>query len=111
MIMAGLEATIRAIPFFPVRSGLGSDLLKVNPTYRVFEAPFTGEKLVAVPALKPDVALIHVNYADQSGYGQILGDHFLDPLCAKAADKVFISAERIVSTREAEANSPNTGPP
>ena len=36
MIMAGLEATIRAIPFFPVRSGLGSDLLKVNPTYRVF---------------------------------------------------------------------------
>ncbi len=108
MVMAGLEAGIRGIPFFPVRSGLGTDLLKVNPTYQVFEAPFTGEKLVAVPALKPDIALIHVNCADPSGYSQILGDHYLDLLCAKAADKVFVSAEKLVSPAEIEESRHNT---
>ena len=99
MILA-LDAAVKRLPFLPTHAGLGTDLLKINPTYKVFDCPITGQKLVAVPPLNIDVALIHVNYADTSGYGQIVGDTFVDALAVKAAKKVFISAEKIVSTED-----------
>ncbi len=99
MILA-LDAAVKRLPFLPTHAGLGTDLLKINPTYKVFDCPITGQKLVAVPPLHIDVALIHVNYADTSGYGQIVGDTFVDALAVKAAKKVFISAEKIVSTED-----------
>lgn len=102
ILMAALEAGVRGIPFMPVRSGLGSDLLRINPSLEEFASPFGGEKLVAVKAIQPDVALLHVNYADASGYGQILGDCFLDPLYARAAQKTILSAEKVVETRKIE---------
>lgn len=99
MILA-LEAAAKRLPFLPTHAGLGTDLLQVNPSYKVFDCPLTGQKLLAVPPLPIDVALIHVNYADRSGYGQILGDTFIDALAAKAAKKVFLSAEKILSPEE-----------
>ncbi|HLW47533.1 MAG TPA: CoA-transferase [bacterium] len=95
-IMAGLDATIKHVPFLPTRSGLGTDLLKVNHAFKTFQDPFNGETLVAVPALRPDVALLHVNLADPQGNGVVLGDGHMDALCAKAAAQTFLSAEQIL---------------
>jgi glutaconate CoA-transferase, subunit A len=95
-IMAGLDATIKHLPFLPTRSGLATDLLKVNHAFKTFQDPFNGETLVAVPALKPDVALLHVNLADPQGNGVVLGDGHMDALCAKAAAQTFLSAEQIL---------------
>ena len=104
MFWNGLRAAAERLPFYPTRSGLGTDLLKVNPGIVTFEAPYTGERLVAMPALEADVALIHVNAADSNGYGQILGEPAFDPLIARAAKKTFLSAERIVPLTELKAD-------
>ncbi len=95
-VMAGLDATIKRVPFLPTHAALGTDVLRVNPAFRTFKDPFEGQTLVAVPALKPDVALLHVNLADPQGNGAILGDGHMDALCAKAARKTFLSAEQIL---------------
>jgi glutaconate CoA-transferase, subunit A len=95
-VMAGLDATIKRVPFLPTHAGLGTDVLRVNPAFRTIQDPFEGQTLLAVPALRPDVALIHVNLADPQGNGVILGDGHIDSLCAKAAKKTFLSAEQIL---------------
>jgi glutaconate CoA-transferase, subunit A len=95
-VMAGLDATIKRVPFLPTHAGLGTDLLRVNAAFRTFQDPFEGQTLLAVPALRPDVALIHVNLADPQGNGVILGDGHIDVLCAKAARRTFLSAEQIL---------------
>src|SRR6516164_1736269 len=95
-VMAGLDATIKRVPFLPTHTGLGTDLLRVNAAFRTFQDPFEGQTLLAVPALRPDIALIHVNLADPQGNGVILGDGHMDALCAKAAKKTFLSAEQIL---------------
>ncbi|HKX18177.1 MAG TPA: CoA-transferase [bacterium] len=95
-IMAGLDATIKRVPFLPTHSLLATDVLKVNPAFKLFQDPFKGETLVAVPALRPDVALLHVNLADPQGNGVVLGDGHMDALCAKAAAQTFLSAEQIL---------------
>jgi len=77
-VMAGLDATIKRVPFLPTHAGLGTDLLRVNAAFRTFQDPFEGQTLLAVPALRPDVALIHVNLADPQGNGVILGDGHID---------------------------------
>ena len=103
----GLKAAAERLPFYPTRCGLGTDLLKVNPEMVTFASPYTGEKLVAMPSLRANVALIHVNAADPSGYGQILGEPYFDALVAKAADKTFLSAERVVPLADLKSD-PNS---
>lgn len=100
----GLRAAAERLPFYPTRCGLGTDLLNVNPGMETFQSPYTGETLVAMPSLRGNVALIHVNAADPSGYGQILGEPFFDALAAKAADRVFLSCERVVSLADLKAD-------
>jgi acyl CoA:acetate/3-ketoacid CoA transferase alpha subunit len=104
MFIAGIKAAAERLPFYPTRSGLGSDVLKVNPQIVTIKAPYTGEKLVAMPALKADVALIHVNLAERSGWGHILGDPNFDPLISRSAEKVFLCAEKIVRLSELKAD-------
>lgn len=97
--IAGVEAGAKRIPFMPTRYGLGTDLLRTPTTkMRTFACPVSGETLVAVPAIRPDIAIIHVNEADRGGNGLILGDPFIDPLLSRAATKVFLTAERIVDS-------------
>ncbi len=99
-VMAGLDATIKRIPFMPTHATLGTDVLAVSRVFREMRDPFDDKPIVAVPALKPDVSLIHVNYADRQGNGVILGDGHVDVLCAKAAKETFMSCERILSNEE-----------
>ncbi|WP_414503881.1 CoA transferase subunit A [Streptomyces sp. NEAU-L66] len=98
MFMWGLHAAANRLPFLPVRAGLGSDVLRVNPGLRTVTSPYEdGETLVAVPALRMDAALVHLNRADRLGNGQYLGpDPYFDDLFCEAADQAFLSCERLV---------------
>jgi glutaconate CoA-transferase subunit A len=102
MMASGLLAATQRLPFLPTRAGLGSDVLRVNPQIRTVRSPYDdGEELVAVPALRLDVALVHMNRADAGGNGQYLGpDPYFDDLFCLAADQAFVSCERIVPTSE-----------
>ena len=91
------RAGAMGVPFMPIRSMLGSDVRKLLPEAREIDCPFTGEKLLLVPALNPDVALIHVQRCDAYGNAQIDGLQFMDIDLAMAANKVILTTERIVS--------------
>lgn len=91
------RAGAMGVPFMPIRSMLGSDVLAQRPEAKEMDCPFTGEKLLLVPALNPDVALIHVQRCDAYGNAQIDGLQFMDIDLAMAANKVILSTERIVS--------------
>jgi glutaconate CoA-transferase subunit A len=91
------RAGAMGLPFLPMRSMLGSDVIAQLPDTRVIDCPFTGEKLVLVPALNPDVALIHVQRCDPYGNAQIDGLPFMDLDIAMAANRVILTTERIVS--------------
>jgi glutaconate CoA-transferase subunit A len=85
------------VPFLPMRSMLGSDVMHRRPEAKEVDCPFTGEKLLLVPALNPDVALIHVQRCDAYGNAQIDGLQFMDIDLAMAANSVILTTERIVS--------------
>jgi glutaconate CoA-transferase subunit A len=91
------RAGAMGVPFMPMRSMLGSDVAKKRPEVKEIDCPFTGEKLLLVPALNPDVALIHVQRCDAYGNAQIDGLQFMDIDLAMAANRVILTTERIVS--------------
>ncbi|HTQ89189.1 MAG TPA: CoA-transferase, partial [Streptosporangiaceae bacterium] len=82
MLHWGLLAAAHRLPFLPIRAGLGSGVLEVNPELRTVRSPYSDEEeLVAMPALRLDVALVHMNRADARGNGQYLGpDPYFDDL-------------------------------
>lgn len=102
MFMWGLTAAAHRLPFLPVRAGLGSDVMTVNPFLRTVTSPYgDGEELVAVPALALDAALVHLNRADVRGNAQYLGpDPYFDDLFCEAAREAYVSCERIVDSAE-----------
>ncbi|HYB11273.1 MAG TPA: CoA-transferase [Alphaproteobacteria bacterium] len=91
------RAGAMGVPFLPMRSMLGSDVIGRLPEAKEIDCPFTGEKLVLVPALNPDVALIHVQRCDAYGNAQMDGLQFMDIDLAMAANRVILTTERIVS--------------
>jgi glutaconate CoA-transferase subunit A len=107
MLQWALYAAACRLPFLPTRSGLGSDLTRVNPDLRTVVSPYDGEELLAVPALPLDAALVHVNRADAGGNAQYLGpDPYFDELYCAAAARAYVSCERIVATSELTATAP-----
>jgi glutaconate CoA-transferase subunit A len=100
MLQWGLYAAALRLPFLPTRAGLGSDIMATNPQLRTVRSPYDdGEELVAMPAVHLDAALIHMNRADARGNGQFLGpDVYFDDLYCMAADRRFMSCERVVDT-------------
>ncbi|GGQ43351.1 CoA transferase subunit A [Streptomyces asoensis] len=108
MFMWGLHAAANRLPFLPVRAGIGSDVMRVNPRLRTVTSPYEdGETFVAVPALRLDAALVHVNRADRLGNGQYLGpDPYFDDLFCEAADEAYVSCEQIVDTAELTKAAP-----
>jgi glutaconate CoA-transferase subunit A len=109
MLHWGLLAAAHRLPFLPIRAGLGSDVMRVNRGLRTVRSPYPdGEDLVAMPALRLDAALIHMNRADAAGNGQYLGpDPYFDDLFCLAAERAFMSCEQIVPT----AGLLESGPP
>lgn len=107
MLMAGSMG----MPFVPVKDMAGSDLLNVKSflgegKYKVIDSPFDGRKTVLVPALNPDLAIIHVQQADEDGNAQMWGIGGDCQVGAMAAKKVIVSCERIVS-RETVGKDPS----
>jgi len=100
MLQWGLYAAALRLPFLPTRSGLGSDVLRVNPGLRMVTSPYDdAEELVAMPALTLDAAFVHLNRADARGNGQFLGpDLYFDDLFlgAAAPGRRFVSCEQVV---------------
>jgi glutaconate CoA-transferase subunit A len=112
MFQAGLRAAAPRLPFLPMRAGLGSDVLVNNPWIQTLTSPYADsdgqhEELVAVPALRLDVALVHLNRADKHGNATYLGpDPYFDDLFAMAADRTFLSVERVVDTAGLTVDTP-----
>jgi len=102
MLQWGLYAAALRLPFLPTRAGLGSDVMKVNPWLKTVASPYDAdETLVAMPALHLDAALVHMNLADEQGNTAFLGpDPYFDDLFCMAAERRFVSCERIVSAAE-----------
>jgi glutaconate CoA-transferase subunit A len=101
------KAGAMGVPYLPSLTMLGSDLAGAVGLETV-TCPYTGEILAAVPALNPDVALLHVHRADRFGNAQVDGYRHMDVDMARAAKRVVISAEEIVAPEEIQARPGST---
>ena len=91
------KAAAMGVPFLPARVMLGSDTFRYSSAKEI-NCPFTGQKLMAVPALYPDVSIIHVHQADQYGNAQIKGISVVDLDLARASKRLILTTERLVDT-------------
>lgn len=93
------------LPFAPLRGYVGSDLASVNPSIRTVTCPFTGEVLAAVPAIRPDVAIIHAQRADRAGNVLLEGIVGVQKEAVLAAQRAVVTVEEIVD--DLRAPGPN----
>ncbi len=93
------KAAAMGLPFLPARSLLGTDTFRKSAAC-VIECPFTGDKLAAIPALYPDLAAIHVHEADPFGNCRIRGTTVADLDLARAAKRLIVTCERLISNDE-----------
>ena len=99
-----VQAATMRVPFLPMRGELArTDLLRVRPDLKIFACPLTGIPLIAVPALRVDVAILHATAADRFGNCHLQGQLALDPHWPTVADVTIVTAERIVETDELHA--------
>ncbi|MFI6043036.1 cholesterol ring-cleaving hydrolase subunit IpdA [Nocardia sp. NPDC051321] len=107
MLKCGLEAAAARLPFLPIRAGLGSDVPNFwDGELRTVASPYPDaegqtETLIAMPALNLDAALVHLNIGDRHGNAAYTGvDPYFDDLYCLAAERRYVSVERIVETDE-----------
>lgn len=93
------RAAAAGVPFMPMRSLLGTDTF-THSAAKEIECPFTGRRLLAVPALYPDVSFIHVHESDCYGNCRIRGISVADFELSRASKRLIVTAERIVSNEE-----------
>jgi glutaconate CoA-transferase subunit A len=101
-----LQAGAAGLPFLPMNPTAAGDLEKANPQYRTIRDPYSDRDVVTVPALNPDVAIVHVQRADQDGNAQIWGIIGEQKEAAFASQRVILTAEEIVS-QEVIRSDPN----
>lgn len=106
MLLLGLRAAAMGVPFIPTAAGLGTDVLTHNPGLKLIGSPYADDRdWLAMPALKLDAALLHVDRADKRGVCQIKGpDHYMDDLFARAAERTFVSCDELVEPAFFHAN-------
>ncbi|MFI9505946.1 CoA transferase subunit A [Nocardia sp. NPDC052566] len=107
MLKCGLEAAAARLPFLPIRAGLGSDVPNFwEGELKTVESPYRRpdgrtETLTAMPALNLDAALVHLNIGDKHGNAAYTGvDPYFDDLYCLAAERRYLSVERVVETEE-----------
>lgn len=110
--MDRFRATSIGLPFLSTKTGLGTDLPSINPHLREFADPFTGERWLAVEAVRPDVAIIHAHSADAEGNVQLdperWHDTSVDMMIARSARTVIVSVEQIVSREAVKSRAIDT---
>jgi len=94
-IAAALQAGAMGAPYLPTRSLLGTGLLDSNPSFKQAHDPFSGDPVVLIPALTPDVAILHVQRADREGHAHCWGTLGITRQAALAAKRLVIVAEEI----------------
>ncbi len=99
-MLAQLRAAEMGLPFLPVRGVRGSDVATLHPEYATITCPFTGETLIAAPALRPDVALLHAPAGDRYGNLHLEQPYVLDERFASASRLVVATVDEVVSTEE-----------
>lgn len=105
ILTSGLQAAAQGLPFLPWRGGVGTSLPEINPDLRVMEDPIEGQTLLAVPAIRPDVAVIHAACADAYGNVQHCGGPgWIDLFLCRAASKTVVQVEKVISNEEVRAN-------
>jgi len=105
ILTSGLEAAGKGLPFLPWRGGVGTSLPVINPDLKLFTDPVNGETLLAVPAIRPDVALLHAAQAD--AYGNVQhhgGPGWIDLFLQRAATRCIVQVEKIVPNEVIRAN-------
>jgi glutaconate CoA-transferase subunit A len=107
MFVTAIQAGASRMSFLPTRAGLASDVLAMNPNLRTVASPYDDEEYVAVPGIRMDLGLIHLNRGDARGNGQYLGpDPYFDDLISMASDRCIMSVEQIVKTEELTRTAP-----
>ena len=107
-MVSRFAAGAAGLPFWPLRAYANTDLPKANENIRQVACPFTGEKLAAVPALTPDVAIIHAQRADADGNTQMWGVLGVQKEAAFAAERVIVVVEEIVAESVVRADPNRT---
>jgi glutaconate CoA-transferase subunit A len=97
-LLARLMAGSAGLPFWPINNYGGSSIPDVNPAIKTVRCPYTGQELATVPALRPDVAIVHCQRADADGNAQVWGLYGSQKEVAFAAKRVIVVAEQIVHT-------------
>ncbi len=97
-LVAGLRAAAYGIPFQPVGGVHGSELAELNRWQKIRDPYGSGQEVYVIPAIRPDVVVIHANAADEHGNARVLGSPFWDHPLTRAAKRVLITAERLVPT-------------
>lgn len=105
-ICLALNAGAMGIPFLPTKTLLGTDMHRHNPRIKEMICPFTGTRLALVPALNPDVAIIHAQRADATGNTHLWGSVGVAKEACLASSRVIVSVEEIVD-REVIVSDPN----
>jgi acyl CoA:acetate/3-ketoacid CoA transferase alpha subunit len=106
MLRCGLQAAAQRLPFLPIRAGLGSDVRTFwGDELKTVTSPYPTdgkhEELVAMPALTLDAAFVHLNLGDAQGNAAYTGiDPYFDDLFLMAAQRRYLSVEKVVSTEE-----------
>lgn len=103
-MVLGLKAAGMRVPYIPTRIGLGTDVLKHNPSIQQVVSPYDGKSWVAMPALQLDAALLHVDRADARGVCQVSGpDIYMDDLMARASKNTYVSCDELVESSAFES--------
>ncbi len=100
LFYVGLRAAAQLLPFLPWRGLVGTSYPEVNPDLKVFQDPIKGETLIAVPAITPDVTLIHAAASDVYGNVQHEGTGFGDRAMHLASDRTIVEVERVIPNQE-----------
>src|SRR2546426_11605076 len=98
-VITALRAAVQGVPFLPIAGMLNSDLMQAR-NFKTVVDPYSGQELAAVQAIRPDVAILHVQEADELGNGRIYGSVYEDDLMARAARRVILTCERLISAEE-----------
>jgi glutaconate CoA-transferase subunit A len=107
-MVARLSAGAAGLPFWPLRSYRETDIPGANPQIRSVVCPYTGESLATVPALRPDVTIIHAQRADTQGNTQVWGLLGVQKEAAFASRRVIVVVEEVVDERVIRADPNRT---
>ena len=104
ILCAGLEASAKDLPYLPWRGGVGTSIPELNPELKIIEDPFEGQTLIAVPAIRPDVTLLHAAQSDCYGNVQHYGGPgWLDLFLHRASTKTVVQVEKVISNEQIRA--------